>query len=125
MNTLDAYLSGLPPARLLVLCLALVSVVGVLDYKTGYGMNVAVLYVADDKTGEVLYSNDQFRRAFPDGSKLPALPQSVHEGEFHDTGRGRWYLVHSRPMRWIDGRIVRLQLATDITERRRSEALFA
>jgi C4-dicarboxylate-specific signal transduction histidine kinase len=32
--------------------------------------------------------------------------------------------MHARPVRWIDGRMVRLQLATDITERRRGEALF-
>ncbi|HET7160512.1 MAG TPA: ATP-binding protein, partial [Burkholderiales bacterium] len=48
----------------------------------------------------------------------------VHQGEFHDVARGRWYLIHSRPMRWIDGRWVRLHLATDISERRRTEALF-
>jgi C4-dicarboxylate-specific signal transduction histidine kinase len=42
----------------------------------------------------------------------------------HDKARGRWYLVNSRPVRWIDGRMVRLQLATDISERRRAEALF-
>ena len=52
------------------------------------------------------------------------MPQAVQQGEFHDAGRGRWYLVHSRPMRWVDGRMVRLQLATDISERRRTEALF-
>ena len=87
------------------------------------GLNAAV-YVSDAKTGELLYANEQFRRAFAAGTELPALPQHAHEGEVHDKARGRWYLIHSRPVRWIDGRMVRLQLATDISERRRAEALF-
>ena len=87
------------------------------------GLNSAV-YVSDAKTAEVLYANEQFRRTFPTGSGLPSLPQSAREGEVHDTARGKWYLIHSRPVRWIDGRTVRLQLATDITERRRAEALY-
>ena len=84
------------------------------------GLNAAV-YVADD-LGEVLYANEQFRKTFPEGSKLPSLPGDAREGEFHD--QGRWFLVHTQPMRWIDGRRVRLQLATDITQRRQAEALL-
>ena len=86
------------------------------------GLDAAV-YVSDAKTGDVLYANEQFAKTFPVGSDLPSVP-AVHRGEFHDTKRGRWYLVHSRPMRWVDGRTVRLQLATDISERRRAEALL-
>ena len=87
------------------------------------GLDAAV-YVSDAETGEVVYANEQFRKAFPPASRLPSLPKGVHQGEFHDSERGRWYLVHSRPMPWIDGRMVRLQLATDISERRRTDALF-
>jgi hypothetical protein len=87
------------------------------------GLNSAV-YVSDAKSGDVLYANEQFRRTFPTGDRLPSLPQSAREGEVHDAARGKWYLIHSRPVRWIDGRTVRLQLATDITERRRAEALY-
>jgi signal transduction histidine kinase len=87
------------------------------------GLDAAV-YVSDAQTGEVLYANDQFRKTFPAGSAIPSVPREVHQGEYHDGTRGRWFLVHSRPLRWIDGRMVSLQLATDITERRRSEALF-
>ena len=86
------------------------------------GLDAAV-YVSDAKTGDVLYANEQFAKTFPAGSDLPSVP-AVHRGEFHDAKRGRWYLVHSRPMRWVDGRMVRLQLATDISERRRAEALL-
>jgi signal transduction histidine kinase len=212
VNKIDAYLARLSPGRLLALCLALVTLVGVVDYVTGSELNVAMLYLApifmtawtlgthaaivmsiiattawyisilymhqnysqpwlhiwdgsiqfvmfvifgvvisklktalghaderfatvlegldaavyvsDAETGEVVYANEQFRKAFPATSNVPSVPKGVHQSEFHDTDRGRWYLVHSRPMRWIDGRRVRLQLATDISERRRTEALF-
>ncbi|HZN26237.1 MAG TPA: ATP-binding protein [Burkholderiales bacterium] len=87
------------------------------------GLNAAV-FVSDANTGDLLYANEQFRATFPPASELPALPRAVHEGEVHDKTRGRWYLIHAQPVRWIDGRIARLQLATDITERRRAEALF-
>jgi signal transduction histidine kinase len=212
LNRIDAYLSTVPPSRLLAACLLLVSVIGVIDFFTGYEMNFAMVYLApifisawalgthaaivmsiiattawylsilhmhynysqpwlhiwdggiqfamfvifgvvisklkaalghaderfatvlegldaavyvsDLETNEVVYANEQFRRAFPPASNVPAIPRDVNQGEFHDPARGKWYLVHSRPLRWIDGRMVRLQLATDITERRRSEALF-
>lgn len=87
------------------------------------GLNAAV-YVSDAETGAVLYANEQFRRTFAAGAPVPALAGAASEGEVHDKTTGRWYLVHSQPVRWIDGRMVRLQLATDVTERRRAEALF-
>ena len=87
------------------------------------GLDAAV-YVCDVQTDELMYANERFRKAFPPGAGLPTLPPNVHQGEFHDAARGQWHLVHSRPMRWIDGRAIRLQLATDITERRRTEALL-
>lgn len=87
------------------------------------GLNAAV-YVCDMTSGELLYANEQFRATFPEGSGFPSLPAPAQEGEVRDEGRGRWYLIHARPLRWVDGSTVRLQLATDITERRRAEALF-
>jgi signal transduction histidine kinase len=87
------------------------------------GLDAAV-FVSDVRTGEVVYANDQFRKTFPPASSVPSIPPNVQQGEFHDLARGRWYFVHSRPIRWIDGRMVRLQLATDVSERRRAEALF-
>ena len=212
VNRLGALLSRLPPSRLFAASLVLVSVVGVIDFFTGYEMNFAMVYLApifmaawalgthaaivmsiiattawyisivhmhfnysqpwlhiwdgviqflmflifglviaklktalghaderfatvlegldaavyvsDLETGEVVYANEQFRKTFPPAGNVPSMPRTVHQGEFHDAARGRWYLIHSRPMRWIDGRMVRLQLATDISERRRTEALF-
>jgi signal transduction histidine kinase len=212
VNRIDAFLTNQPPARLLAASLVLVSVIGVIDFFTGYEMNFAMVYLApifmcawtlgthaaivmaiiattawyisivhmhfsysqpwlhiwdgviqflmfvifgiiiaklktalghaderfatvlegldaavyvsDLETGEVVYANEQFRKTFPPAAAIPSVPRDVHQGEFHDSARGRWFLVHSRPLRWIDGRMVRLQLATEITERRRSEALF-
>ena len=212
MSQQDPYLTRLPPGKLLAVCLVLAAIIGVIDYYTGYEMNVTLLYLApvfiaawglgtnaaivmsiismtawfvsvliehqayshpllhvwdgviqfamlvlfgfvisklknalhhaderfatvleglnaavyvsDAKTGELLYANEQCRRTFPAGTELPSLPEAAHEGEVNDKARGRWYLIHTRPVRWIDGRVVRLQLATDISERRRAEALF-
>ena len=212
MNTLLNYISRLTPGQLLAQCLVLVAAIGILDYQTGYEMNMAVVYlapvfvvawamgshaaivmsiicttawyvsllhmhqeyshpllyvwdgaiqfamfvtfgvviarlksalsnaderfaavlegldaavyVADDHTGAVLYANEQFRKTFGEGSKRPALPPGVREGEMNDETSGRSYLVHSRPMRWVDGRVVTLRLATDITDRRKADALF-
>jgi C4-dicarboxylate-specific signal transduction histidine kinase len=87
------------------------------------GMDASVR-VNDPRTGELLYANERFRSSFPPGCSLPALPEDQRQGEFHDVARGQWFLVHTRSMRWVDGRPVRLVLATDITERKRSEAIF-
>ena len=87
------------------------------------GFDVAV-YVSDTASGDLLYANESFRRTFPDTNKPPSLPPDYREGEVQEPGRGRWFLVHVRPLRWTDGRMARLHIATDITERRRSEDLY-
>src|SRR3954470_21503311 len=46
MNRIGPYLNALPQGRLLAGCLALVSVIGVVDYVTGYEMNVTMIYLA-------------------------------------------------------------------------------
>ena len=86
------------------------------------GLEVAV-YVLDLETGESRYANEPFRELFPGGRRPPALPPDHRLGEVHDAESGRWFLVHVRPLRWIDGRMARLHIATDITERRRAEVL--
>jgi len=86
------------------------------------GLEVPV-YVTDAASGEVLYANAPFRKTFAGAGELPALPPDHREGEVHDAVRGRWFLVHVRPLRWIDGRVARLHVATDVTERRRTQEL--
>lgn len=87
------------------------------------GLDVAV-YVADAAGGRLLYANEPFRRAFADGSPPPALPDGYRQGEVHEARSGRWFLVHVQPLRWIDGRIARLHIVTEVTEQRRNEELF-
>jgi len=86
------------------------------------GLDVPV-YVTESASGGLLYSNEPFRKTFAKGQEPPILPPGEREGEVQESGSGRWFLVHVRPLRWIDGRIARLYLATDVTERRRSGEL--
>ena len=46
MNRIDAYLSSQPQSRLLAACLLLVSIIGAVDFLTGYEMNFAMVYLA-------------------------------------------------------------------------------
>ena len=48
-------------------------------------------------------------------------PTGVYRWEFQNTVKGRWYDCRDSAIRWIDGRFVRLEIATDITERKQVE----
>jgi len=48
-------------------------------------------------------------------------PKDVHIWEFQNTSNGRWYYIQDRAIHWPDGRLVRLEIATDITERKQNE----
>ncbi len=43
----------------------------------------------------------------------------VYTSEIHISDK--WYLSNARAIPWVDGRLVRLQISTDITERKRTE----
>jgi two-component sensor histidine kinase len=45
----------------------------------------------------------------------------VYVWEFQNTVNERWYLINDRAIRWVDGRTVRMEIATDITERKQAE----
>src|SRR5688572_16388630 len=81
------------------------------------GLDVAV-YVSEAASGRLLYANEPFRRTFPEGSPPPALPEDRGQGEVHEVGTGRWFLLHVRPLRWIGGEMAHLHIATEITEQR-------
>ena len=51
-------------------------------------------------------------------------PTGVHIQEIESTATGRTYEVHCRAFRWVDGQMVGLLIAFDITERRRQEQLI-
>ena len=81
----------------------------------------AIVYVSDPGSSELLYVNEAFRKSFPSGS--PPTGARGGEEEYLDSATRRWYLTHSRAIRWVDGRMVQLHIATDVTGRRQAEEL--
>jgi two-component system phosphate regulon sensor histidine kinase PhoR len=108
----------------------------------------AIIYVADLSTHELLYLNrfgiDLFgnnwrgKRCYEvlqAGQADPCSfctneilvvggePQSPYVWEFQNTATGRWYQCIDRAIRWTDGRLVRMEIAFDISERKDMEQL--
>jgi len=106
----------------------------------------AVVYVADMRTHEILYINDCLRNTNGDvvGKTCWQAIQHLQTGpcpfcsndrllgpdgkptagvvwEFQDPRNGRWYECRDKAVYWPDGRIVRMEIATDITERKTAE----
>lgn len=106
----------------------------------------AIVYVADMKTYEILFINEYMKDLFGDitgkicwqaiqtgqtgpcpfctNDKLVDMegrPLGTYNWEFQNTVNGHWYHIHDSAIRWIDGRIVRLEIATDITLRKETE----
>lgn len=52
-------------------------------------------------------------------------PTEVLVWEFQNTITQRWYQCRDQAIRWIDGRLVRLEIATDITDRKQFELQLA
>lgn len=50
-------------------------------------------------------------------------PQPPHVWEFRNTRSGRWFQCIDRAIRWTDGRLVRIEIAVDITERKEIERI--
>ena len=106
----------------------------------------AFVYVADMETYELLYANEYGRDIWGDiqgqtcwkvlqhGKQEPCefctnsqlldnngQSTGVHVWEFQNTVNRRWYQCRDQAIRWIDGRTVRMEIATDITERKHAE----
>lgn len=106
----------------------------------------AVVYVADMQTHELLYVNGfaserfgtqwQHRKCheyLQQGQQQPcgfcSNPLLMYDGqpgpaviwEFRNTRDGRWYQCLDKAVRWPDGRLVRLEIALDVTERKELE----
>jgi diguanylate cyclase (GGDEF)-like protein len=106
----------------------------------------ALIYVADIQTGELLFVNEYGRKRWGEPRQLkcweylqsgqtarcafctnPLLldaagqPAGIHVWEFQNTVDGHWYQCRDQAIRWVDGRIVRLEIATDITDRKTVE----
>ena len=105
----------------------------------------AIVYVADIETYDLLYMNAQARALYGNvtGKKCynkiynnqntPCSfcnnhqlinsegPIGVVQREFLNPGTGRWFDCRDRAIRWTDGRLVRLEIATDITDLKNSQ----
>lgn len=107
----------------------------------------AAVYVTDIESHEILFVNENFGRVFPgrglgdnadavegqlspppsramrDQSLIDAKgqPSSVEKEEVRDVLTGNWYLVRAKAIRWVDGRIVRMHMVSDITDRKEAE----
>ena len=103
-----------------------------------------IIYVSDPETYELVYVNERMRRRVGDtlggrcyfalhgrGSPCPFCTNDVvFQGslgdpviwEYHSNVDGSWFRCVDRAIRWPDGRLVKLEVATDITEQKRVEA---
>ena len=107
----------------------------------------ALIYVADMKTHELLFMNKYGRdiwgesagktcwKTLQEGQSGPCAfctndrlirqdgtPGEVFAWEFQNTVNNHWYDCRDQAIRWDDGRLVRMEIATDITERKKLEA---
>ena len=107
----------------------------------------AAVYVTDIESHEILFVNENFGRVFPgrglgdnadavEGQLSPppsramrdqalidaaGQPSSVEKEEVRDLMTGNWYLVRAKAIRWVDGRIVRMHMVSDITDRKEAD----
>jgi len=106
----------------------------------------ALVYVSDMDTFRLLYINKYGRdtwgdvqgetcwKALQKGQNGPCSfctnhllldkdnqPTDTHVWEFQNTINKRWYQCHDQAITWVDGRIVRMEIATDITKLKNSE----
>ncbi len=108
------------------------------------GLDAAV-YVADAASDEILFANRAFksiygfdavgRRVGEFGLPTPPntlwydvdprrlspddVPRELYDGELRNDHSERWYHIRERAIRWVDGRVVRMAIATDVTDRKR------
>lgn len=94
------------------------------------GLN-ALIYVIDPGNGRVLYVNNRGREAFggsPHNAReigrrfgLPLAAGGAAPVEIQDAVSGRWLSLTTQAIRWIDGRILQLHVATDVSARKQAE----
>ncbi|GAB7023403.1 ATP-binding protein [Salidesulfovibrio brasiliensis] len=113
----------------------------------------AVVYATDLETNRIIFVNRQAIKAVGNGRKMigelcwkvmqegqtgpcpfctnaALLTEDGEPGEpvvweFRNTRNGRWYLIEDRAIYWPDGRLARLEIATDITKRKDQERQIA
>lgn len=106
----------------------------------------ALVYVIDMETYEILYMNTSTKKIFGDREgeicwkviheeeggpcsicsmdellKRDGTPKGIYTAEKFEPKNNCWYQRRLQAIRWIDGRMVSLELATDITRRKEAE----
>jgi diguanylate cyclase (GGDEF)-like protein len=106
----------------------------------------AAVYVADLKTHEMIFMNNFAIKNWgePQGAPCYAImqkgqsepcsfctnhllvdendqPTGVHVWQFQNTINDHWYECRDQAIEWIDGRLVRMEIAIDITQRKEIE----
>lgn len=106
----------------------------------------ALVYVSDMETYELLFTNEYGRSIWGDirgkicwkvlqadqggpcsfctNNRLldeNGVPTGVYVWEFQNTVNKHWYQCRDQAIPWIDGRLVRIEIATDITDRKLME----
>lgn len=105
------------------------------------------IYITDMKLYEILFMNDHMKKLFKEDLTGGICWKSFHEGlekpcdfctnnklidtdwnptgpyvwEFFNKKLKRWYELHDQAIPWIDDRLVRMTISTDITGRKRTE----
>ena len=115
-------------------------------FKTVMDSLDAGVYVADMETYEILFVNKYMSNLFGDvvgktcwkyihndqtgpcefctNRKLidsDGQPSGPYVWERFNSKVGRWAEIHDQAVRWVDGRVVRLEIASDITDRKQAE----
>ncbi|WP_321316679.1 ATP-binding protein [Labilibaculum sp.] len=105
----------------------------------------AFVYAADIETHEILFMNKRMKDKFGDNIGMKCFstmqagktepcsfctnhliinngkPSEIYNWEFNNPLTNRWYYISDLAIEWIDGRIVRFELATDITSLKESD----
>lgn len=106
----------------------------------------AIVYVADMATHEILFLNRYGKNIFgeiegstcwqhlQEGQAGPCdfctnkylvgndgTPGEPYIWDFQNTMTGQWFRIQDKAIAWVDGRIVRLEIATDITRHKEAE----
>ncbi|MHB8665990.1 MAG: PAS domain S-box protein [Burkholderiales bacterium] len=103
----------------------------------------AAIYVADLEADEILFANKSFKNIYgydavgrncwqvtrachPDPARFIAAarklvphqtPLELYDVELQNGLNGHWYQLRERAIQWVDGGVVRMEIATDITDR--------
>ncbi|OIM99675.1 hypothetical protein BFR57_03675 [Idiomarina sp. MD25a] len=113
LNHLDAvvYVSDIDTYELLYMNrYAIASIAGETDFTA----------IKGKRCYQVLQKDQSGPCSFCTSGQLPSNGES-YVWEFKNTRNNRWYQCHDRLINWHDNRLVRLEVAADITERKEAE----